>query len=461
MKKNVIFILAVLLAVSGTLLSRERRLNESYSPFVYSKTEMDTEVASITGELDNKLNRDGSNAADPVTIAGRVNAGTACVATTTAKAGNALTVAGDQYNTGKFEADTVYVRGQRALLASGTNRFLMGTGNETCTGDGNTVCGYLTATNLTTGACNTVFGYHAAQALETGSFNTVIGQNSFHSTASATNNVVIGRHSMPYYSSAYGNTAVGTEVMKGSADAYIRDNTGIGYLALAALNSGNKNTAVGAIAGRHKAVGTPEVASATGCLYLGAEVRSGQSAEDTSTVNNEIVIGYQAIGHGSNTCTIGNTNITKTVLRSGTCIATNTVQSDYACTIGGANSLYAEGNVSAESFTDRSDAPADLSEAYAIIQSHESSAGKVNHAKLHPAAWGTKARRELTGKTITVYKQEYDEEGEPKQVAEEQPEYRTVVEPDQTKRNLSMVISAQAMVISDLTRRIEALENSR
>lgn len=92
-----------------------------------------------------------------------------------------------------------------------------------------------------------------------------------------------------------------------------------------------------------------------------------------------------------------------------------------------ANAIYATNDISALTFTDRSKAPDALADAYAIVASVEAKDGHVNHAKLHPLAWGTRKN----GRGIV---------------------------PDQSKRDLGMVVSAQSLVIADLVKRLEALE---
>jgi hypothetical protein len=114
------------------------------------------------------------------------------------------------------------------------------------------------------------------------------------------------------------------------------------------------------------------------------------------------------------------------------------------------DSAWFAGDVSALSFTDRSDAPEDLEEARAIVSSIEAKNGKVDHSKLHPKAWGTRVIKEHTGE------EEFDKIEDGKVFWRERMIHRT--EPDQSGRNLSMVISAQALVIKDLEKRLADLE---
>ena len=129
-------------------------------------------------------------------------------------------------------------------------------------------------------------------------------------------------------------------------------------------------------------------------------------------------------------------------------IATSTDAGDYKLQVSG--NVYVTNDVSALSFTDRTPAPENLAESYAIVQSHEVKGKMLDHSKLHSAAWGTKTRVNTTGRMM---KRKLDDGAE---VIE--PETETISEPDPDGRNLSITITAQALVIKDLIKRIEALE---
>ena len=70
------------------------------------------------------------------------------------------------------------------------------------------------------------------------------------------------------------------------------------------------NTVLGNNAGIYTADGTTVNAQATNSVFLGANTKA-----QANNQTNQIVIGYNAIGNGSNTVTIGNDQITKTVLK--------------------------------------------------------------------------------------------------------------------------------------------------
>lgn len=140
--------------------------------------------------------------------------------------------------------------------ASLANTFIgLNAANTSVTGSRNTVTGYYSGQNLLTGTSNSLMGYYAGATISTGSFNTCVGDNAL------------------------------------------------------ASNNGDNNTAIGCLAGNFTTDGFTANTGATNCVYLGKKAMASAVSQ-----TNEIVIGYFASGAGSNTATIGNSNITKTVL---------------------------------------------------------------------------------------------------------------------------------------------------
>ena len=158
-----------------------------------------------------------------------------------------------------------------------------------------------------------------------GSFYTVssIGVNTWSNiltastlTVSSVNNVAIGQtangipsntsmgiQSLSNVTTGAANTAIGYSTLSTLTTG--TNNTGIGYLSLVSA-TGSGNTAVGASAG--------VLTGFTGSnnVYLGASATpSGTGA------SNEIVIGWAAVGNGTNSMTLGNSVTTKTVIPGG------------------------------------------------------------------------------------------------------------------------------------------------
>ena len=115
----------------------------------------------------------------------------------------------------------------------------------------------------------------------------------------------IGDTSYTYYGSY--NTANGTQALYSNTTGYY--NTANGTQALYSNTTGYRNTANGMQAGRYIADGSTGRTTGNYGIYLG--FNSKASADGTT---NEIVIGYNAVGQGSNTVILGNTSIVKTIL---------------------------------------------------------------------------------------------------------------------------------------------------
>ena len=196
------------------------------------------------------------------------------------------------------------------------------------------------------------------------------------------------------------------------------------------------------------------------------------SADFTGTLGNSVdtsfstAIGYDTYCTKAKQVILGSSWTEETLLRGQVCVGTNTPMVGYGLTIGGpaSDSIYAGGDVNALSFTDRSDAPESLESAYAIVNSHEAKNGKIDHGKLDSAAWGKKTLIRATGKMLSKKtEKEVKRAGKKSKVIKTVlvPEMESIFIPDQNGRNLSMVISAQALVIKDLQKRLEALEKKK
>ena len=178
-----------------------------------------------------------------------------------------------------------------------------------------TLLGTTTASTLTAAAISTANGITFTNGMFANFMD--YGANSVASGGASTN--------------GSGNTANGYLALNGSPG---NNNTANGYLALyaspgnnstangfAALyaspggqntangmyaiytSPGNYNTGLGYQAGRFLADGTDGNTNSTGALFLGANTRGL-----TNNTTAEVVIGYQAVGHGSHTVTLGDTN---------------------------------------------------------------------------------------------------------------------------------------------------------
>ena len=167
-----------------------------------------------------------------------------------------------------------------------------------------------------------------------GSTNTAIGMGVLGSNTTGYDNTGIGYLALTYNREGFENTAIGYGALKGAGGSNIgansntavgsfsllsnrtgSGNTAIGHRSLIENTTGIKNTANGSGAGEFIADGSTKNTNSDYSVYVGSNTKA--SADDAQ---NEIVIGYNAIGAGSNTVQLGNTSITN-VKTSGTITA--------------------------------------------------------------------------------------------------------------------------------------------
>jgi hypothetical protein len=176
------------------------------------------------------------------------------------------------------------------------------------TGNYNTANGYASLYSNTTGGNNTANGLSSLYSNTTGGNNTANGVSSLYSNTTGVENTANGMYSL------YSNTTGNYNTANGNASLYSNttgvQNTANGYASLNSNTTGNYNTANGMHSGRYIANGITGRITGNNGIYFG--YNSKASADGT---DNEIVIGYNAVGNGSNTTTLGNTSIIKTVLR--------------------------------------------------------------------------------------------------------------------------------------------------
>jgi hypothetical protein len=171
---------------------------------------------------------------------------------------------------------------------------------------------------------NTAVGSGALGGNTTGSQNTAIGQNTLSSNTSGMSNVAVGRSALAANTGS-SNTAIGQQSLSNNTTAaantaighqsLFNNSTGasnsvVGQLALSNNTTGDRNSAVGFAAGRFIADGSTSNSVTTNSVYLGNDTRALASGQ-----TNQIVIGHQAVGAGSNSVTLGNDSVTLTQLK--------------------------------------------------------------------------------------------------------------------------------------------------
>ncbi|MGY0407893.1 MAG: hypothetical protein ACWIPJ_06005 [Polaribacter sp.] len=175
----------------------------------------------------------------------------------------------------------------------GANNIFMGyqSGRANTKGDNNIFMGNLSGTANTEGGNNIFTGFSAGKGNTTGDNNIFMGNLSGAANTEGKNNVFLGS------TTGLKNTTGGFNTFLGN-DAALNNKTG------------SDNVAIGNNAGNLVSGGINQNQESSSSVFLGNRTKSG-----ASNSTNEIVIGDSAEGVGTNTVTIGNTEITDTYLR--------------------------------------------------------------------------------------------------------------------------------------------------
>ena len=137
----------------------------------------------------------------------------------------------------------------------------------------------------TTGSSNAALGNSSLYSNTTGDFNAALGNGSLYSNTTGGYNAAIGSGSLGSNTTGSSNAAIGS--------SSLRSNT-----------TGSSNAAIGTNGGRYTNGGSNNETSSSS-TYLGYDTRASASGN-----SNETVIGAGSRGNGSNTATIGTTDVT-------------------------------------------------------------------------------------------------------------------------------------------------------
>ena len=180
----------------------------------------------------------------------------------------------------------------------------------------NTFVGIGAGFSNTTGYQNTANGYRSLYSNTTGGLNTANGMYSLYSNTTGSLNTANGNYSLLFNTTGSFNTANGYRSLYSNTTG--GNNTANGMYSLYYNTTGSFNTANGRDAGRYiGATGTVGNETGSNSLFLGYGTRANADGE-----TNQIVIGSEAVGAGSNSVVLGNDSITKTVLNGNVGIGT-------------------------------------------------------------------------------------------------------------------------------------------
>ncbi|MDW8279547.1 MAG: hypothetical protein RMK17_00005 [bacterium] len=186
------------------------------------------------------------------------------------------------------------------VIYKGTARFIHNYSDPSS--EGNNIFVGINAGNFTMGP--------GGGASSLGSYNTGVGLNVLLSNTTGSYNSAIGALTLYSNTTGYSNSAIGTGALYSNTTGYL--NSAIGVRALDSNTTGYFNSALGVNAGRYIADGSSPNQTSNTSVYLGAETKALANGD-----TNEIVIGYNTTGFGSNSAAYGNSSITKHIFQAG------------------------------------------------------------------------------------------------------------------------------------------------
>ena len=193
--------------------------------------------------------------------------------------------------------------------ASATARGVISTGSQTFAG-AKTFNSDIIVNGITVGkgigvnnGNNTAIGLNCLSSNTTGTLNTATGLSALQYNTAGNSNTANGANSLLANTTGGFNTASGNQSLYSNTTG--QANTAIGINSLYSNTTGTYNIGVGSGAGYYIADGSTPNTTSDFSIYLGADTKAS-----VDNAQNEVVIGYNAIGSGSNTVTIGNSSVT-------------------------------------------------------------------------------------------------------------------------------------------------------
>lgn len=275
----------------------------SASPTITTPT-----IASFVNSTHSHQNAAGGGVLDAAAIStGTIsNARTTAASTNTASAivtrdangdfaMGALTSAGNVLlvNTSSSSTGVITKGGARFV-----HNFAYGNNGTVTPSGANTFLGF-NAGNFTMGAA-------ATQSYEA-SYNTGVGEGALFVNGNGFANTAVGSNSLVSNGAGFNNSAFGTNALNQNTSGY--GNAATGADALYYNTSGSNNVAAGLGAGNYIADGATANQTPGSSIFIGASTKALSAGN-----SNQIVIGYNATGAGSNSVVLGNSSITKTLL---------------------------------------------------------------------------------------------------------------------------------------------------
>ena len=149
------------------------------------------------------------------------------------------------------------------------------------------------------------------------STNTVVGVNSLLANITGTGCSAFGANSLQANTTGNNCSAFGVSSLRANTTG--NNCSAFGVSSLRANTTGSNCSAFGATAGRFQSDGVTEISVTNNSCFFGMNTKGTQNA------TNENVFGYNATGNGTNTVTIGDSNITNNFFRGALSVNANQV----------------------------------------------------------------------------------------------------------------------------------------
>jgi hypothetical protein len=221
-----------------------------------------------------------------------------------------------------YRALTINTIGDRNI-AIGNSTLLVNT-----SGVNNVAIGDSALNGNTTGQFNTALGFECLKVNTTAGFNVGIGRQALVANTTGGINIAIGNLALSRNTTASNNTGIGGQSLYANTTG--AENVSIGTHALLNNISGSNNTALGNLSGKAISGGSVANTITNNSIYIGYDTRA---LADNQT--NQIVIGYQETGLGTNTTIIGNSSTVTTAIRGRLLLGTTTDSGLYQLDVNG------------------------------------------------------------------------------------------------------------------------------
>jgi hypothetical protein len=200
--------------------------------------------------------------------------------------------------------------------ATANNNIAIGTNasQNNVSGSQNVAIGHNTLVN-NTNINNTAVGSNALQNNTTALNNTAFGSYALNANTVGSSSIAVGAAALITNTTGNHNTGVGNSALRLNLTG--SQNVGVGGSVMFNNTNGSDNVAIGWNSARYFGTGTSALTDTSGSIFLGTLARANASGEV-----NQIVIGMNALGLGSNTVVLGNDNVTTTALKGNVGIGT-------------------------------------------------------------------------------------------------------------------------------------------